>query len=636
MRSSSTISHTGNLARTPARLLTSALVTLGLLASYVTMLAPALAQATSSIAGYIPDTALVSAEFEIDPESDQVLLSAELLERANLGALLSEDDLDEIEEGLGAVNLFASGDAAVFLTELPIDEDLTLDDITSDASDVTMNPESTFGGEVPQGWAVVIMPDDPDQMFNLYSMAIFQDQAASVEEVDYNGYTIMTQAGADEFSPGVSIALVDDVIALASQPDDIETVIDTATGDLDPLADSAGYTDVRSALETDVLNFGYINGPALLDALNAQDPEALATLPEELTASFGSHQGYAFWADDPGFRLDTIALAAEGADIPAATSFEPAFTENLPDSSLVYVGGADLGQNPGLNALAVLFAQELVGANSFGVSTPVADADAQAEAVFAEAEGVLGFNLKTDFLDQLVGEWAMAGSVADITDPAPTVSAVFVTDVDDPEPVSGILATLTNIVASQSGEAFTMTSRTVNGSDVTVVDLSASGAPLVLEFGVVEDQLIIGVNEGIDSFVSGPTDALADDTVFQDTFAELPGEVTSIAYLNVQGLLPLVEDVIALTSMSSTLDADPSCGEYETQADAQAAYDADGFENFILDLDFDGGACEDYFSPATPDAGATGIGDINILSVGSVMFTDGDTMGSSTIILIGE
>ncbi|MBA2469613.1 MAG: DUF3352 domain-containing protein [Chloroflexia bacterium] len=635
MRSSSTIGHKGNPARTPARLLTSALVTLGLFASYVAMLAPASAQTTSSIAGYIPDTALVSAEFEIDPQSDQVMLSAELLERANLGALLSEDDLDEFEEGLGAVSLFASGDAAVFLTELPIDESVTLDDITSDAANVTTDPESTLGGEIPQGWAVVIMPDDPDSMFNLYSSAIFQGEMASAEEVDYNGYTIMTQAGADEFNPGVSIALVDDVIALASQPEDIETVIDTATGDLDPLSDSAGYTDVRSALETDVLNFGYVNGPALLDALDAQDPEALATIPEDLAASFGAHQGYAFWADDPGFRLDTIALAAEGADIPAATSFEPAFTENLPATSLVYVGGADLGQNPGLNALALLFAQELVAGNSFGESTPVVDAEAQAEAIFAEAEGVLGFNLKTDLLDQLVGEWAMAGSVADITGPAPTGSAVFVTEVDDPEPVSGILTTLTNIVASQSGEGLTLTSRTVNGSDVTVVDLSESGAPLVLEFGVVENQLIIGVNEGIDGFVSGPTDALADDAIFQDTFAELPGEVTSIAYVNVQEILPLVEDVIAQTS-TTTLDADPACGDYDTQIDAQAAYDEDDFENFILDLDFDGEACEDYFDPSTPDPSATGVGDINILSVGSVMFADGDAVGSSTIILIGE
>lgn len=613
---------------------------LGILASSLAMIAPAAAQTTTGVAEYIPDTALFSAEFELDQASEQVTLSAELLERANLGALLEEEDLAELESGLAAISIFASGEAAVFLTELPVDEGFSLDDITSDAADVTMDPESTLGGDVPQGWAVVVMPADSNSMFNLYSSAIFQDEMDTVEEVDYNGYTIMTQAPADEFDTGVSIALVDDAIAIASVPDDIETVIDTATGDIDPLSDSASYSDVRSALETDVLTFGYINGPALLDALVAQDPEVTAILPEDLTASFGAHQGFAFWADDPGFRLDTIALVAEGSDVPEATSFEPAFTGNVPDTSLIYVGGADLGQSPALNALALLFAQAIVSEDSFGAATPVVDvvdAEAQADEIFAEAESVLSFNLKTDVLDQLVGEWAMAASVADISNLQPEISAVYVTEVDDAETVSGVVSTITNMIASQTDDSFTLTSRQVNGADVTVIDLSESGTPLVLEFGVVDDQLIIGVNEGIDSFVGDQSNALGDDATFQDTFAELPGDgITSISYLNVQSLLPIVEDAIALSSGSSTLDADPACGEFDTQAEAQAAYDEDEFENFNLDLDFDSEACEDFFSPATPVAGTTGIGEVNVLSVGSVTFSDADMTGSSTIILIGD
>jgi len=230
----------------------------------------------------------------------------------------------------------------------------------------------------------------------------------------------------------------------------------------------------------------------------------------------------------------------------------------------------------------------------------------------------------------------MAGSVANITDLEPTISAVFVTEIDDDETVTGVVETITNLIASQSDDTFTLTSRQVNGSDVTVVDLSESGTPLVLEFGVIEEGLVIGVNEGIDDFVSAQSNALADDQTFTDTFAELPTEVTSISYLSVQNLLPLVEDAIALSSSSSTLDADPACGEFDTQADAQAAYDEDDFENFSLDLDFDGEACEDFFSAATPEAAVAGIGEINILSVGSVTFNDGETVGSSTIILIDE
>lgn len=608
----------------------------GLIASQIAMLAPASAQATAGVADYIPETALFSAEFELDADSDQVTKGAELLERANLGALLEEEDLDDLESGLFALSLFATGEAAVFLTELPVDEDLSLDDITSDAADVTMDPESTLGGDVPEGWAVVLLPEDAAASFDLYTSIVFADETAPIEESEYNGYTIMTQTPADEFSQGGSIALVDDAIAIASVPQDIETVIDTATGEIEPLSGSASYTEVRGALETDVLNFGYVNGPALFGSLVAQDPEATASLPEELVVSLGSHQGFVFWADDPGFRLDTIALPAEGSEIPAASSFEPAFTSNVSASSLLYVGGSDLGQSSALNALALLFAQEMAAGGALAEATPIADVEAQADAVFAEAEGLLGFNLKTDLLDQLGGEWAMAGSVANLTDLEPDITAVFVTEVVDEATVSNVASTVTNMIASLSDDTFTLTSRQVNGADVTVVDLSASGTPLVLEFGVIDEGLVIGVNEGIDDFVGSQTDALADDQTFADTFAELPTDITSIAYLNVQALLPLVEDAIALGSTSSTLDADPACGEYGSQAEAQAAYDEDDFENFNLDLDWDGEACEDFFAPASPVAAVAGVAEINILAVGSVTFNDGEAVGSSTIILIGE
>jgi hypothetical protein len=618
-------------------MLTTLLLVAGLLAGSLSMLAPVSAQATASVASYIPDTALVSAEFELDPESEQVALGAELLERANLGALLEEEDAQGLQDGLTALSLLASGEAAVFLTELPVDEALTLDDVTSDAADITMDPESALGGDVPQGWAVVIMPDNAESSFDLYSSIVFGDDTTSLEETEYNGYTITSQPAPDEYSEGAAIALVDDVIALASVPEDLEPVIDAATGDTETLAESQSYNDVRDALETDVLNFGYINGPALLDALVAQDPQVTASLTEDLTVSLGAHQGFVFWADEPGFRLDTIALPAEGADVPAAESFEPAFTQNIPDTSLVYVGGSNLGESPALNALALLFAQSIVGEDAFAAATPVADPEAYADEVFAEVEGLLGFNLKTDLLDQFVGEWAVAGSVADITALEPDISAVFVTEVDDEETVAGVAETITNLIATQMVNAeedgeFTLDSR----GDITVLDFSASGTPLVLEFGVVDEGLVIGINEGIDDFVGGTTDALADDATFQDTFAALPTDVTSIAYVDVQGLLPLVEDAIALSSSSSVLDADPACGEFDSQADAQAAYDEDDFENFNLDLDWDGEACEDFFSPATPDAGVTGVGDINVLSVGSVTFNDGESVGSSTLILIGS
>lgn len=598
---------------------------------------PASAQATSGVAAYIPSTALVSAEFELDPESAQVTLGAELLDRANLEALLQEEDEEGLEQGLTALSLVASGEAAVFLAELPLEENVTLEDLTSDSSDIVADPESALGGDVPQGWAVVLTPDDAESAIDLYSGLVFGDDAASVEESEYNGYTILSRPAADEFSEGAAIAQVDDAIAIATVPEDIEAVIDVATGDTESLADNDAYNEVRDALEEEVLNFGFVNGPALLEALVAQDPAATAALTEDVMASFGAHQGFVFWADDPGFRLDTIAIPAEGEEIPAVEAFEPSFTGNVPDSSLLYIGGANLGENTSVNALALLIAQSAIGEDAFtAAATPVADPEAYAEEVFEEAEGLIGFNLKTELLDQLVGEWAMAGEVAELTSLEPDINAVFVTELDDDAVVADVVSNITNMIASQEDETISVSSRQVDGSDVTVIDLSEGGTPLVLEYGVVDGSLLIGINQGIDDFVDGPSSPLADSETFQDTFAELPSEVTSIAYIDVQGVLPLVEEAIALSSSSSLLDNDPACGEYDSQEEAQAAYDEDDFENFNLDLDWDGVACEDYFTTATPEAASTGVSDINVLSVGSVTFNDGDTMGSSTLIMIGE
>ena len=634
----STSSVSKRSALSPIRALVSAVLIAGFMASSVSTMTPAVAQSPSGIADYIPDSALFFGEIELDQTSDQYVKSSELLERANLVGLIPDDELADFQTGVQLIGAFVDGEAGFFLAELPLEEGFGLDDITSDASDVSMNPAVAVGGDVPEGWAIVVRPSDVDTSFNFYSDSAFDEDLADPVESEYGGFTILTQEPADEFSSGVSMAIVDDVIVIASISDDIEPVIDTVNGDLAPLSGDDSYNDVRDSLEADVLVSAYINGPALLDELDEQDPAALASIPEELTASFEVYSGFVFWADDPGFRLDTIALRAEGTAADETSVFEPAFTANIPANSLFYAGGADLGQEPTVNALALLAALGALGMDSLDpVATPIADPEAYAEQVFADAEAVIGFNIKTDVLDQLVGEWAVAGSVANITDPEPEFEGIFVTEVSDGETVEGVASTITNMIASQAEEGVVLSSRQVNGSDITVLDLSEDGTPIVFEFGVVDNQLLIGVNEGLDGFIGGQAEPLADDATFQDTLAELPSEYTAVSYLNVQSLLPLIEEGIAMSSTSSVLDNDPSCGEFDTQEEAQAAYDADEFENFSLDLDFDGEACEDFFgASATPATADTGIGEINVLSIGSVTFTDGETSGSSTIILIGE
>ena len=99
-------------------------------------------------------------------------------------------------------------------------------------------------------------------------------------------------------------------------------------------------------------------------------------------------------------------------------------------------------------------------------------------------------------------------------------------------------------------------------------------------------------------------------------------------------------------------DASESCGNYETQEEAQAAYDAAESGTFDLDQDFDGEVCEDYFDSAeqrrkrmrtTDDEDgaepADAFADVDysaIKAFATVSYADGDVQRTSSILYITE
>ena len=607
------------------------------------------AQETTGLASYAPAGALVYGEVELDPASEQVTLAHELLERANLDALLNPDQQHDLENSLAMTDDVIDGQAAFFFG--PIDPgELGVDDVSSEAAKIVNDPLSATE-DLPSGWALILQPSDSQAIYDFLLNSIGESMAVGVEEPasgsaatpevaatdasipseTYESYEISYVPGTAN-TEGQALALVDDVVVVATTTDDIKTVIDVVTGATEPLADDADFQEARGQLPDQTLAMGYIDGPAWIELVESQGAAEFEQIPDELLASFAVHQGFAVWADEPGFRLESVALVPAETESVSPAGYQPTFAEMVPADSMVYAGGMDLGANPQLEALAFLFALEVIGVDS-ETATPPADPEAYAEEVFAEAEGALGFNLKTEVLNQLKGEWAMAGT----TDLA-SASAVFVTDVSDPAVVGDVVADITALLASQSeaDAGFTLTSREVNGAEVTVIEIPESPIPMVIEFGVVDGKLVVGVNGWLD-LLSDPTETpLADDPIFQETLAALPSEYTSLAYINVQAVLPLAELAMGSLPTSSTTDADPACGDYATQEEDQAAYDEDDFENYMLDLDWDGKACEDYFAPATPVATPGGASGVNVLSLGAVTWLEEGISGSSAIVLIGE
>ncbi|HYJ13508.1 MAG TPA: DUF3352 domain-containing protein [Thermomicrobiales bacterium] len=631
-----------------ARFAIATVLTLGTLCSTLLPASNATAQAVDTLADYVPGNSLFYAEFELDQTSDQIVLSAELIERANLDALIPDEEEETITDTVDTFGLVIDGEAAIFVDEIPVDELMSVTDMAQDATDLGTDPMAAATEEIPQGWAVVAKPSNAEQAFELYHSLVFGDEGATIiTDSTYGGFDIQTNVPVDEFDTAASIALVDDVIVVASTAEDIHPVIDTVNGDLEALSATTGFSDMREYFEPEVLSFGYVNGPAIVEQVEVAGGEEALDYIESEGASLDYTHGMAFWAVEDGFQLDTISMPGEGVEVPEVTPYENMFAANLPADSIAFSGGMNLGSNPGIEAAALAIALGFITEESGGelMATPVTDPEATADQIFAEAESIIGFNIKTDVLDSLVGEWATASTIGEFdieSESLPEFSAAFVTQISDGSGVTTAAEAITAQIEAENDPTVTVSSRDLNGDAITVVTVADVDVEFTMEYGVIGDTFAIGINQPVEFATTPATPALADDSVFTQTFETLPqDDVTSVTYTNLALLIPLVQDVIEMSSnMSGTsteLDADPACGTYATQEEAQAAYDGDTFELWQLDLDFDGEACEDFFAQttaATPEAVA--VETVNVLSTGTVTFNDGVSIGSSTVILIGE
>jgi hypothetical protein len=581
---------------------------------------------TFGTAEVTPESALVYVRANLDTGSDQWTLADELLDRSGISEVSGEEiSLDMISE----VEPDISGEVAFVLTKIDPEQPVNLDEV----SDVAIDPESVTT-DIPSGFAVVYQPDDIESIASFIEESI-APSGEDVETSEYEGVTIQFAPPVDEFSDGYAYAQVnDETIAIATVPEDLEPIIDTVNGDIEPISGVEEFTSIQGKLADESLVFGYVDGAAILDQVLALDPEAAAALPEETVAQARATVGMVFHADDVGFRFDSIVVPGPDAELPELTTFQPSLDERVSSDSLVFLTGSDLGPSGSLDALGLVLAQLFVGVDPLATPVPADDADAYAEEIFAQAEAQIGFNLKTDFIDQLVGEFATSVSVSNIESGVPEIDAVFVSGVDNPTTVNDVLSKISFLAASAAPEESVTSRDLADGTSLYQFNVGDETFPMIIEFGVIEDQLVIGLNNGIDEYVEGPESALADDENYQTVFSNLPEDITGAAFINVPQILPII-DTFASSMASSTPDNDPACAEFDSQEEAQEAYEEEF--NFDLDLDFDGEACEDFFAPATPSASPVSSTDaLNILGIGTVTYdADGD-IGQSTLIAIGD
>ena len=601
-----------------------------------------------SLASITPADAAVYAEILLDPERDQIKTLDELL--IKLG---SEDSLiDSLAnvEMTGASKIDLTG-AEVAIVVLPTA--LENQDTGSVVSDGLSGDTSAIADDVgavadtTEGIALLVKPTDLDAATAAVEAQLVDDAGneAAVANETVDGVEIRSTPNDD--GNGQAYAVLDDTLVVGSVVDDVAAFVGVSGGD--SLAGSESFQTASDLLPADRAVFAFLSGAPFVDALSASDDpntQLVQDLAEEL-GNLNVDQGVAVVADDAGLRVDTVQVPRDGSADAEAGGLAADLTtaDQVPSDTVLYVNGFNLGQTALLQGTALLLVGALAGTVSsdpIEVGTPVSDepvaspvAD-DSDALFDAAAATLGVNLKTEFLDTLTGEYAFALWGVDVADPT-NVGAILTSDVSDVEALTGTVSFISLFVTAGAQGQASVTSRTIGDAEVNNVVFGDPVSPISVDYGVVGDEFLIGVGDGVDTYLEGPDASLADDATYQDTLALLPSEYDGVFYVDLAAVADLstaLDD--ATTGALSTEDASEECSTYDSQSEAQNAYDTDPSANFELDLDFDGDACEDYFSAdATPMAEA--IAEVPVGALAMVSYKqDGYAFTSSILTDTGE
>ena len=548
----------------------------------------------------------------LDNESEQWQLAAALLDRAGLGEAIDQSLQEELQNEDGEdlpLDAILGGEVAIVVDNAAIDQALAESMGTTDMDEMLRElglatPEATSDEPQPQGFAVVLDARAPDTAWAAVRESAEEENP---QELTYEGTTILYTPAASEDEDGMAAAQVGDLILFATTPADLHPVIDTAEGRTPNLTTIPELATAQEALPADFLMFGFFNGQALADA--DFGPLETAMAPYES----GGFSAFTVAADDPGFRMESVALPAAGEPTPAAAAnFESELVGLAPADAVFFMSAADLGETGILDAIGAAALALAFGMQGMG---PEPDPDlSPEETVAAQYEGaaqLIGINLQTELFQQLVGEYGFwLTAVVNETGQPTSASGLFASDVADAQAVAGALMQLSLLAQGASGGESPVTTREIDGDQVYVV---SDGSGSAIEFGVVGDRLVIGESSAVDRLTGEPGDSLADSERFQAAMGTLPTEYNGLAYVDLVQAIPLLQAAeeesseFGFDELNGMEDASESCANYATQEEAQTAYDAAEPDTFDLDQDFDGEVCEDYFAvaetPVTDEAG---------------------------------
>jgi hypothetical protein len=331
---------------------------------------------------------------------------------------------------------------------------------------------------------------------------------------------------------GLATALVGGFLAIGRQSG-VRDVIDAQSGSsgTGSLAEEPAARAALDALPDERLGDAYLSPDGIARLVgNPRGP--LATLDAAVDPAASDGVAMALVTSDEGIdldirsELDEARAKAQPGFFAAFPSFEPTLTDSLPADSLAYVGMAD----PGHTLVSLI---EQASADQPGIAAAVAG-------LVKRVKQLGKVDLETELLPSLGGEAAFA------LQPSPSKSGVpyleFLSSGIDARRAGDALASLQAPIAAalnpSTGQAPTFSQEEIGGVTAHSVRLSPT---VDLTYAIAGTLLLIATDPVAVRQLSGEDGGLADDESFRAATRGLPGSVSVLSYLNVEGLLTLGE-----------------------------------------------------------------------------------------------
>ncbi len=352
-----------------------------------------------------------------------------------------------------------------------------------------------------------------------------EGEGFTFEEETYRGTHVVYQVPRHDGAFAPAFATTSHLVLVGTDLDTLHSAIDASqSNSRSVLADSEAYREILGKLPSNRLGYVYVDGKTFLTQLarEGSQTEGLAAI-EGVGAAFKlSSRGLMV---DYVLRYDTGEMSRSREQAMQRPPTQRLTASMLPEDALAYWSEQD-AQMTWRGLLDTLRSIEDLG-----------DAIWDVDSTIQEINAKTGFDVDSDLLSDLTGEYALA-LVPDRTgfpgsDEAP-LGLVLMAEVTRPNRTRSTLGDL--------GEALVyagiVSSFPIEERDITLMD---TGAGWTLAYGFVDDYLVIGSSPAaVEAALDGKDAPLAGARLYRDALARLPGEARGYLFVDASSTIDAI------------------------------------------------------------------------------------------------